>query len=119
MRKGQLKSSADAVPAKRQHKGPCSDCPWSRQALPGWLGGQSADEWIGHAHGESRVECHTLAGAQCAGMAIYRANACKSPRDPEALRLPADRTLVFVTPAEFQAHHTGLQSISKRGRGDA
>lgn len=105
MRKGQLKSSDDAVPAKCQHKAPCSDCPWSRRALQGWLGGQSADDWLQHAHGEAKVECHTLSGAGCAGIAIYRANVCKSQRDPRALILPADREKVFATPMQFKEHH--------------
>jgi hypothetical protein len=29
----------------------------------------------------------------------------KLPRDPDALRLPANRALVFATPDEFRNHH--------------
>ncbi len=32
-------SSEDAVQAKCQHTTPCSDCPWRRDSLNGWLGG--------------------------------------------------------------------------------
>lgn len=104
-----LVSADQAVRAKRQHKTPCSDCPWARESLPGWLGGATADDWVQRAHGEDLVECHTLLGAQCAGLAIYRKNVCKTPRFPDTLVLPADRETVFATPAEFKAHHEIFQ----------
>ena len=105
LKRKQLISSAEAVPAQGQHKQPCSDCPWARTALRGWLGGFHVDDWIATAHGDAIIECHALKGAQCAGAAIYRANVCKSPRDPNALRLPPNRETVFGNPAEFTAHH--------------
>jgi len=101
----QLVSSDQAQPAVGQHKKPCADCPWARASLRGWLGSGSIQEWIADAHGEARIECHTLTGAQCAGAAIYRANVCKSPRNKRLLVLPPDRALVFATPAEFSEHH--------------
>lgn len=102
-----LISSDEAVPAKTQHKRPCSDCPWSRDALPGWLGGASPEEWVACAHGDDPVPCHALTGAQCAGIAIYRANVAKLPRNPETLRLPPDREAVFSSPVQFGLHHEG------------
>jgi hypothetical protein len=107
----QLVTYREGRKARCQHKSPCSDCPWSRKALPGWLGGERAQEWLRIAHGEDTVECHTLHGAQCAGMAIYRRNVVKNPRNPEALRLEADRETVFATPIEFLDHHT----LTKQG----
>lgn len=95
----------EATPAKGQHTKPCSDCPFARTALPGWIAGSTAEEWIRMAHSETQFECHTLLGAQCAGSAIYRANVCKKPRDGEILALPADRKIVFSTPIEFLNHH--------------
>lgn len=100
-----LVSSDEATLTKKQHRRPCSDCPWSRLALPGWLGGSTVEQWIAEAHGETRINCHTLKGPQCAGSAIYRANVCKLPRDPEILRIKADRETVFATPKEFKEHH--------------
>ena len=105
MNRRRLISSDDAVQAKCQHTTPCSDCPWARASLPGWLGTMTPDEWIAHAHGEGTAECHALLGAECAGLAIYRANVCKSPRDPDAFRLPADRDAVFASPVQFKLHH--------------
>lgn len=105
MTRRQLIASDEAVPATRQHTTPCGDCPWARTALPGWLGGLTADAWLAGAHGDDTIECHTLTGAQCAGAATYRANVCKLPRAKDALRLPADREHVFADRAEFLAHH--------------
>jgi hypothetical protein len=107
----QLISSAEAVPAETQHERPCDDCPWSRKALNGWLGGFTVDDWLSTAHSDAKIECHVNLGAQCAGSAIYRTNVVKSPRDPEVLRLPADREAVFARPDEFRAHH---ESAPKR-----
>ena len=98
-------SSDEAVQATGQHRAPCSDCPWRRDSLEGWLGSLSTEEWIAAAHGEARIECHVLLGAQCAGAAVYRANVCKQTRDTTDLRLPADRVAVFARPDEFREHH--------------
>jgi len=107
----QLLSGVDATAAKFQHKKPCSDCPWARVALPGWLGKPTAEEWLREAHGESRIDCHTLLGAQCAGAATYRANVGKLPRDPKLLRLESDKVRCFANPAEFKEHHS--QKLAK------
>jgi hypothetical protein len=105
VKRRQLISTREAIPAKGQHHKPCTDCPWARTALPGWLGGSTAEEWVQCAHADGTIACHVHEGAQCAGAAIYRANMVKLPRDPDALRLPANRALVFATPDEFRNHH--------------
>jgi hypothetical protein len=105
VKKGQLITHDQAKPCKEQITQPCTDCPWARTALPGWLGALTADEWLREAHGEARIDCHTLKGPQCAGAAIYRANMLKLPRDRNTLRLPKDKTKVFATPTEFKNHH--------------
>lgn len=43
---------------------------------------------------------------QCAGLAIFRTNICKSPRYRDILTLPQDKTTVFASPAEFIDHHS-------------
>ena len=100
----QLISSDQAVKAKKQHTKPCSDCPWARTALPGWLGGGKIEDWLMRVHSEELIMCHTLIGAQCAGASIYRANVCKVPKSPDRLRLPSNTKLVFVWD-EFKQHH--------------
>lgn len=110
MKKRQLLTYDPSRKAGRQIDKPCSDCPFSRTSLAGWLGSDSPEQWMGHVHGEARVECHVYGDAQCAGAAIYRANVAKKPRDRGALTLPANRAIVFASPAEFLAHH------GKRGR---
>ena len=111
-RKRQLISSEEAEVAVAQHRRPCSDCPWARTALNGWLGSSTPEEWLRYAHGEGTSECHTLLGAQCAGFAIYRANVCKVPIDRNALVLPPDRERVFATPMEFLEHHKNFKKKS-------
>ena len=46
---------------------------------------------------------------QCRGAAIYRANVCKSPRDPEVARGPVDRENVFASPMAFKEHHARVK----------
>lgn len=106
----QLVNGEEAEPCEKQPTAACSDCPWSRKALKGWLGSLSTDEWLEVAHGESSAACHALKSPDgdewvCAGLAIYRANVAKSPRDPSALRLPSDREKVFGSRDEFRKHH--------------
>lgn len=104
-------TSDQATAHAKQHRAPCSDCPWARAAIPGWIGPNSIEEWLAAAHSDTRINCHTRrehSGKpwvfwQCAGAAIYRANVCKSTRG-EALVLPANKNLVF-TFHEFEEHH--------------
>lgn len=103
--KRQLVSSDKARPVITQHTTPCSDCPWRRDSLQGWLGSLSPRAWLSAAHGEDTADCHTTRGPQCAGLAIYRSNVCKRPRNTAALVLPKDRELVFSSPVEFLTHH--------------
>lgn len=102
----QLVSSNEAEVATHQHSRPCGDCPWRRDALPGWLGGASPAHWISLVLSDEQVPCHTLTGAQCAGAAIFRGNICKLPRDRGNLRLKADREAVFSHPQAFLDHHS-------------
>ncbi len=101
----QFVSGDQAVPRKTQHKRPCSDCPWARKSLSGWTGATTPEQWIALAHGEGKADCHTVGNQQCAGLATYRANVCKSPRDPATLTLPRDTVRVFGNPHEFLTHH--------------
>ena len=102
-----ITSSDEAVPAFDQHTTPCHDCPWRRQALPGWLGGSTVEDWLLEAHSDATIPCHVYSGAQCAGSAIYRRNVAKNPRDPEVLVLGVDKITVFANPSEFREHHEG------------
>lgn len=112
----QLISSDDAVDTDEQITKPCSDCPFARTSLNGWLGESTPQEYLQLAHSDCRIDCHTLKGPQCAGAAIYRTNVAKSPRDPEVLRLPADRERVFATPVQFLKHHNSKLTKSKENQ---
>ncbi len=104
MKRRKLISNDEAVETAKQHTTPCSDCPFARTALNGWLGGGTIEEWLRHAHSETLVNCHVCSNQQCAGLAIYRRNVCRLPQPP-LLVLPADKVKVFATPMEFTAHH--------------
>ena len=85
--------------------------------MPGWLGEQySPEEFRAIAHSDMKFPCHRTIGRtpelQCAGLAIYRANVIKTPRDRTVLRLSQNKELVFATGDEFATHHrsTGLVS---------
>lgn len=80
--------SAQAQPFARQHHAPCSDCPWKRSSIKGWLGPYNVGQWIRLAHSDAQIQCHTRMRQggdalmqsdhwQCAGAAIYRANVVK------------------------------------------
>lgn len=99
----------DATYGGAQHTSPCSDCPWRRDSLAGWLGGNTADEWVAMAHADVHIPCHTRPDHQCAGNAIYRRNACKSVRPP-LLTLERDTDKVFNWPNEFLAHHNRMKT---------
>lgn len=120
---------------KADRKKPCAGCPWRRVSINGWLGDETPEGFVREAHGDGLMPCHrtvdyedpdwmeTLDGAQqCAGMAIYRANVCKNPRHPRALRLEPDRENVFATPQEFIDHHSRAATYEelneRRARGE-
>ncbi len=110
----------EAVVGKAQHTKPCHDCPMRRNALPGWLGGATPNEYRTLCHSETPVDCHAISGQQCAGVAIYRTNVVQRAE----FRLPADRDTVFATPMEFVEWHTDTKaSFAKldaaRDRGQA
>lgn len=103
---------------------PCSECPWRRKSLPGYLGPFGPEKWIEIIHSEAPIACHlTLRGTrgktaeeiyamptvrQCAGAAIYRNNVLKSSRNPTAADhvFEEDPKTVFARDIEFIAHHT-------------
>ena len=96
---------------------PCGACPFRRTSKPGALGGSTPLRFLGHAHGPSFLPCHQCYDGsqitarfdlrQCAGAAIYRANA-NAMETPGLARLPADCVIVFGTPEEFLAHHAEI-----------
>lgn len=98
-----LIAQGDAAPATKQLTKACSDCPLRRDSLNGWLGGAAPEEYAQLCHSDEIVECHVHAGSRCAGLAIYRRNACKS--QPKEHELPKDHEAIFSNRMEFIAHH--------------
>lgn len=94
----------EGEPATKPLTKPCGDCPVRRDALRGWLGGATPEEYRNLLHSDQRVECHVHNGSRCAGVAIYRTNVCKY--QPPEDKLPADAVTVFDRPQQFIDHHT-------------
>lgn len=90
---------------------PCSDCPWLRTSLRGWLGPGTTADWITAAHADGPIGCHkTMESADvqtkhCTGAAIYRANVFKSTRTKWHRDVEQDTQQVFARSTEFQLHH--------------
>lgn len=104
----------EQIEATRQHKRPCSDCPFRRDSLHGWLGGYLPEMFTNAAHGEERMPCHLVKGMQCAGAGIFRGNVFKSPRNKELLTLRPDREVVFSSTQEFIQHHTAKRKAKRK-----
>lgn len=103
-KEGKFVARGELPAATKRLTRPCTDCPMRRDALPGWLGGASAEEYRQLAHSDIEVDCHVHEGSPCAGMSIYRTNTCKW--QPKELKLPADHEAVFSGPVEFLEHHS-------------
>lgn len=114
---------------------PCSDCPFRRKSMPGWLGASAPERFIGSIMTELPLPCHQTIdydgdpswkekweaqeiGSICAGALILSANLCKMPRDREFPRMKSDREQVFATPNEFIDHHRKLGVGSWHGLDD-
>lgn len=99
-----LIARGEASPSTKQLTKACSDCPLRRDALRGWLGGSTPEQYARLCHSDAVVECHVHAGSRCAGLAIYRRNTVKW--QPEDHKLPADHDTIFSNVMEFIAHHS-------------
>lgn len=106
-----LIARGEAAPAGRQLTKACSDCPLRRDALNGWLGGSTPEQYARLCHSEAVVECHVHAGSRCAGLAIYRKNVAQ--RQLAEHELPADRECIFGSRAEFLAHHNSPPALGR------
>ncbi len=107
---------------------PCKQCPMRRKSMPGWLGSDVPEHFIQVVHSEANMPCHlTVDYAEpgwedqlapggdaraCAGVAIYRANVGKLPRDASVRRLKPDKKTVFASPREFVEHHRSTGIVS-------
>lgn len=103
----------------------CNDCPWRRNAFPGWLGNSTVENFLATTLGESHMPCHQTIDYEddewkdtqlpdapfCAGSLIFFQNYFKMPRDEKLCdavkavkRNPEE---IFTQPAEFLAYHGG------------
>lgn len=99
---------------------PCSDCPFRRKAMPGWLGASSPEGFIDCMQRDEPLPCHQTidyddpkwlvkwmqqrenTGSMCAGALIFMAN--KLQHHPFQKMQP-DHENVFSNSVEFVRHH--------------
>ena len=110
---------------RKPAKAPCSDCPFRRKAMPGWLGAANPQSFITAISMEQPLPCHQTidytnpdwkvqweaqkVGNICAGALIMSANMCKLPRDRSFPRLERDVLRVFKLPQEFIDYHENAE----------
>ena len=112
-----------ATPLAKHMVEPCKQCPFSRDSVPGRLGGSTPEVFIGQIAGPFVLPCHmhcdfddphwrddTFTTPQCAGAAIFRTHVGVADQMPEAIhRLPANHEKVLSSYAEFLAHHKQIR----------
>jgi len=103
---------------------PCSDCPFRRKAMPGWLGGSSPEGFIDCMQRDEPLPCHQTidyddnphwletwmkqgddTGNICAGSLIFMANKIQRPHDRDFPTMEPDRENVFSNSVEFVRYH--------------
>jgi hypothetical protein len=99
-------------------RNPCSECPFHRKSLAGYLGNATAEQFLAtSASGAIPMPCHSEVDYeqddweeqqtqvhQCTGHAIYLSNICKRPETEDVQKLPVDRDFYFSNHYEFLAH---------------
>lgn len=112
-------------------KQPCNDCPFRRNATPGWLGAAepqwfvdaALSDYAEYQCGVKFAPCHQTVNYEdrnwqaklteahmCIGALQFAANNGKLPRDPErskAVNEAGTNPNVFAHPSEFIEYHEG------------
>lgn len=100
---------------------PCSDCPFRRASMPGWLGAGSPESFLDCLQRDEPLPCHQTinyddprwleewtaqqGGSMCGGALIFSANKLQRPRTRGFPTLSPDRVAVFSDSLEFVRHH--------------
>lgn len=100
---------------------PCSDCPFRRKAMPGWLGAGSPESFIDCMQRDEPLPCHQTIdydnphwlvewmhqknGNACAGSLIFMANKLQRPHTPGFPTMEPDHETVFSNTVEFVRYH--------------
>lgn len=97
---------------------PCSECPWRKEHLSGWLGGYPAEYFADALRANEIHPCHKNDHGPdhpdsllCAGALAVAANSCIQPyrteRAIEAMAAIGRREDCFAHYSLFFKHHTG------------
>ena len=110
---------------------PCSDCPFARGSLRGWLGPWKVDSLL-WALGREPFPCHKTITSDgetlesptlvaCAGAAIFLNNKFEISRNPMTAEYqnmlrsvsPEVKATVFTRADEFREHHDIFQGVAE------
>lgn len=102
-------------------KQPCSDCPFRRKSMPGWLGAGSPESFLDCIQRDEPLPCHQTidyddpawlekwtaqeGGSMCAGALVFMANKLQRPKTRGFPTMPPDKDQVFANSLEFVRHH--------------
>lgn len=117
MKNAEMTSSSYRPPTKQ----PCSDCPFRRKAMPGWLGAGSPESFVDCMNRDEPLPCHQTidyddpawlekwstqeSGSMCAGALVFMANKLQRPKAPGFPTMPQDKINVFANTLEFVRYH--------------
>ncbi len=92
------------MPSLPNVKKPCAQCPFRKDTLKGWLGGERMAEILA----QGSFVCHKKQDLQCAGHMLINGDDNGFVRLANRLGIELDlsgRELVFDTRSECESHH--------------
>lgn len=103
---------------KNDLKKPCKECPFKKNSLPGWLGGETAQSTFDMVSHEVDFACHMTRDkdvekmSRCRGFLLFTIKSCKTPKYNVELKkiidsmkkVTNDLTNILSIP-EFFKHH--------------
>lgn len=107
---------------KNNLKKPCDECPFKKNSLKGWLGGETAESTFEMVKHETDFACHKTRDkekpsemSRCRGFLLFTRKICKIPKYNQELKEIVEK-IDFKTAnnanilglAEFFEHHNQL-----------
>lgn len=101
---------------KNNLKKPCNECPFRKNSIKGWLGGETAQSTFDMVSHEVDFACHKTRHkeveemSRCRGFLLFTKKACKLPKYNEELKaiienLKKPDTSNILSIPEFFQHH--------------
>ena len=109
---------------KLKHKTPCSECPWRKDSLRGFLGGWPAEYYADAVQENEIPACHNMdfgpdddRTAMCAGALSVASNSAiaphKTPGASAAKEIVGKNKDCFSWVRDFYEYHTGKEYVPR------